>query len=115
MSMLSLFLNPPPPPPPPPGPEEMNTDGSFLTETRSTSVGGLLRNDQGEWEAGFMEQIWCNSMEEAETGALLKGLEVAKDLGVTKLIVEVDSLVVYNRINGLEDAVVEHANVIQAC
>lgn len=71
---------------------KLNPDGSFLAGNHLAGVDGILRNNQGDCVAGFMEKVGCNSIEEAETWGLLQGLKLAWEKGIRKLIVEVDSL-----------------------
>ena len=62
-----------------------------------------------------MIRIGCNPIEEAVTWALLQGFKMAWENGVIKLIVKVDSLTVYRRVKGMEEALTSHANMIQEC
>ena len=60
-----------------------------------------------------MVRTGCNTVEEAETWALLQGMQIAWENGVTKLIVEGDSLVVIRWIKGTEESMDSLSNIIQ--
>ena len=53
----------------------------------------MIRNDKGEWVIGFSEYLgYCSGLT-AELEALLRGLKVARELGIKKLGIRVDSIV----------------------
>ena len=63
---------------------------------------GLVRDDKGQWQGGFSIQILCSTIQEEESRALLLGLKMARDMGIRKLIVEIDSLKVFGWVTSLD-------------
>ncbi|KAL6194707.1 hypothetical protein ACLB2K_035784 [Fragaria x ananassa] len=72
---------------------KLNVDGSLHKNTGIICVGGVLRNDRGEWLNGFSAKLGIGQVLEAELWGLLKGMEMAWQHGCNSLEVEVDSLV----------------------
>jgi hypothetical protein len=77
--------------PPPPGFLKLNTDGSALGNPRPANAGGLIRDNNGKWIKGFSRVIGTTNSFAAELWGLRDGLELARKLDITKLIVEVDA------------------------
>ncbi|CAN1225592.1 Putative ribonuclease H protein At1g65750, partial [Linum perenne] len=69
----------------------LNTDGSRYTSPSSTAIGGLIRNDQGQFVQAFTANLGDCSITRAEMGAIVQGMKLAWDLGVRKLLVQSDS------------------------
>ncbi|KAH1064077.1 hypothetical protein J1N35_029064 [Gossypium stocksii] len=63
--------------PPKGGRVKGNSDGSVVIETGSATVGGVIRNAQGEWLLGFSQKIGNMIVCQAEAGALLQGIQLA--------------------------------------
>lgn len=76
--------------PPPIGFTILNTDGSVINGI--AAAGGLLRNAQGQWVAGFSMNIGHSSIHESKLWGLRQGLFLALQLGIDQLVVESDSL-----------------------
>ncbi|KAH6788014.1 hypothetical protein C2S52_007566 [Perilla frutescens var. hirtella] len=77
--------------PPPAGVFKLNTDASI------TGIGGLIRNHMGNvLEAFALKSHKCTDVITTEALACLRGIQMAKDLGVQNLIVEVDNLELAN-------------------
>ena len=76
---------------PPLGWRKLNTDGSFLADIGIVGGGGLVRDDKASWQGGFSIQMQCTSVEVIESWALLYGLKMPWEMGIRKLIVEIDS------------------------
>ena len=100
---------------PPPEWLEVNIDGSMSEDHGTSRDRGLIRDEQGAWKGGFEITLRCSSIEEAEAWALLFGLWLAWYLGFGKIIVEVDSLPVFNWVKGLKEIDNSLSNVIQEC
>ena len=77
---------------PPLGWLKLNTDGSALGNPGKAEGGGLIRDHQGNWIRGFARAHGYSTSSLAELWALRDGLEIAKDLGINNLIVEMDTL-----------------------
>lgn len=70
---------------------KLNTDGAAKS-TGASSAGGLIRDHNGNWLAGFCMNIGSCSVMVAEFWGLLQGLSIAWEKGIRWLNVEVDSL-----------------------
>ncbi|KAF7144706.1 hypothetical protein RHSIM_Rhsim04G0070200 [Rhododendron simsii] len=72
---------------PPAGKFRLNTDGSFDLGSKTSSTGGLIRDDKGQWVVKFHKKLpFANSSTLTECLALREGLKLAleKDLGGIK-------------------------------
>lgn len=78
---------------------KMNIDGSVDPPTKRAGCGGVLRDCKGEWKGGFVCSIGVCSPTQAEAWALLRGIQVAKQLGCKKVIFESDSQKIVDSIN----------------
>lgn len=77
---------------PPPWPWcKLNTDGSCKNGWEA-GAGGVLRDSVGHWISGFCMKIGESSVLMAELWGLFQGLTLAWDVGIKRLLVEVDSL-----------------------
>jgi ribonuclease HI len=70
---------------------ELNVDGSSFGNSSHGSFGGLIRNNIGEWMHGFSGSCGRASNILAELYAILKGLQLAWDLGYCTITLESDS------------------------
>ncbi|XVF30109.1 hypothetical protein REPUB_Repub16aG0028500 [Reevesia pubescens] len=68
----------------------LTTYGVVKVECKSAFVGGLVRNCKREWVSGFVINIGRTYSFFAELWGVREGLLLAKDLNLTKLIVEMD-------------------------
>ena len=78
----------------------MNTDGSCIPDALKSGVRGLFRDYNGHWILGFAKGGGLYSPLEAELQGILTGLHLAQESGFNKLIVESDSVVAVEAING---------------
>ena len=76
--------------PPPPGFLKLNTDGSTLGNPGPANAGGLIRDTNGMWIRGFSRYIGTTNSFAVELWGLRDGLDLARKLDISKLIVEVD-------------------------
>ena len=73
---------------------KLNTDGSALDNPGLAGAGGVLRDHQGQWIAGFSMHVGIATNNIAELEAVRQGLEMAWNMGVKRLHLELDSKVV---------------------
>lgn len=93
----------------------LNVDGSLDQYKAKAGGGGLLRTEQGQWVAGFMRNIGCCTIEEAEIWAVWDGLELTWNMGYKRVIVQVDSETVVNWIKGKKRVISQALNLIEKC
>ena len=68
-----------------------------MVENQETAgARGLVRDESGTWKGGFATRLRCKSIEEVKARALLFGFRMAWEMGCRKIIMELDSLSVYN-------------------
>lgn len=75
------------------------TDGSFDDLLGNVGGGGLIRDEQGQWEAGFTRKIGKSNSFMAEAWALQDGLLLYKRMNLSKVIVESDAKVLVDTLN----------------
>ncbi|GLT70676.1 hypothetical protein SLA2020_427380 [Shorea laevis] len=73
---------------------KLNTDGALSHVAEKASAGGLIRDHEGRWVHGFALCIGKQSSFIAELWGCRAGLRMAFDLGITHLILEMDSLLI---------------------
>lgn len=83
--------------PPPFGAMQLNTNGS--RKNGLAACGGLLRNAMGQFISGFHCNLGSATSVLAELWGLTLGLRLARQLGVTRLLVELDSRTVCSMIS----------------
>jgi ribonuclease HI len=79
--------------PPPVNWAKLNTDGSVMGESGLAGGGGVIRNYLGNWVGGFSRSIGITTSVQAELRALKDGLQLALDLEIPNLEIEMDSTV----------------------
>ena len=83
--------------PPQNGHFKINVDGAVFSELKAVGVGVVIRDDKGRLEAALCRKITAPmGAIEAEAKAFEASLLFAKDVGVRDIILEGNSLVVYN-------------------
>ncbi|BFG33690.1 hypothetical protein CerSpe_199640 [Prunus speciosa] len=70
---------------------KLNIDGSRNSDTGAIGAGGVIRNSDGEWIAGFSVNLGKGQIIDAEIWGLAFGLKLAVDRVIPNLIVEMDS------------------------
>lgn len=63
---------------------KLNTDSGCNATTDKSYAGGVIRDDKGDWFAGFSQALNPIPPWQAEIHGIARGLEVALSLGVTK-------------------------------
>ena len=84
---------------PPRGWRMLNTDGAARGTMGLAGAGGVLRDETGTWLIGFSEFLGHCSATMAELRAVLRGLQIAKEVATTKLWVQVDSTVIISMLS----------------
>ena len=79
----------------------LNTDGSCRGNIKLAGGGGLLRDHTGKWITGFSINLGHCIALVAELWAILRGLRIAWEAGVRKLVLETDSLTAYRGLASL--------------
>lgn len=85
--------------PPPTGWLKLNTDGSVKDTGKLAAYGDLLRNEFGGFVDGFSCNLGSCSIMPTELLGVWNGLMLAKDRGVDRIIIEVDSISVIHFID----------------
>lgn len=70
---------------------KLNVDGSVFARVNRGAAGGLLRDEEGVWQWGFVADIQCPTVLESEIEAIRIGLSIAWERRVQKIEVESDS------------------------
>ena len=86
---------------PPLGWFKLNTNGSSLRNLGIAGGGRVICNHIGEWVGGFFRAIGATISVQAELKALKDGLELAIDLEILNLEIEMDSLVAVELANSI--------------
>ncbi|XP_050259191.1 uncharacterized protein LOC126704213 [Quercus robur] len=76
---------------PPEGWAKLNTNGALCTHSGSVGCGGVVRDDRGEWMAGFSRRIGATNSFMAKFWGLRDGLILCCNLHIPSLIVELDA------------------------
>jgi len=79
--------------PPMRGWKVLNTDGAVRGNPGSTGAGGVIRGEVGEWVLGFSENVGHCSVTKAEVKAILRGLNLAKEIPTQKIWIQTYSRV----------------------
>ena len=78
-------------------------------------MGGVLPGDHGEWIKGFIENFEKCTSVKAELRAALRGLKMARDLGLTKIWLRADSMIVVGMVRGNNSWNPIHKTLITQC
>ena len=80
---------------------KVNVDGATFSKQKATGLGVVIRDDKGRVEAALSRRIEVPlGAVEAEAKAWEAGLLFAKDVDVHEIVLEGDSLVIYNALCG---------------
>lgn len=69
---------------------KVNTDGATGKAEVWNAAGGVLRDSNGSWIAGFQKFMGCGTALNSELWAILLGLQVAQVRGFARVILESD-------------------------
>ncbi|BBN67603.1 Polynucleotidyl transferase, ribonuclease H-like superfamily protein [Prunus dulcis] len=102
-------------PPPCAGCFKINVDGSCMGEMGSISAGGIIRDSTGRWIKGFVTNLGCGKILEAELWGVFRGLLLTWNEGVRRIKVECDSFTAVFLINGETRPSHPLSNLIHSC
>jgi ribonuclease HI len=89
--------------PPPPGWFKLNFDGSVYNDGSSrSSIGGVIRDSTGRIIVSFAEKTEHSTVGIVEARALRRGLQLARELGLDRILAEGDDLVLVQLLRGEE-------------
>ena len=71
--------------------KKLNTDGASKGNPGLAGCGGVVRDENGRWIAGFSRHIGVTSSFEAELWGLREGLIFCSNLNIHSLLVELDA------------------------
>ncbi|CAN1134643.1 Putative ribonuclease H protein At1g65750 [Linum perenne] len=69
----------------------LNTDGSRITQSGATAIGGIIRDSGGTLVRAFSANVGNCSITRAELRAVVEGLKIAWSLGIRKVTIQSDS------------------------
>ena len=76
---------------------KINVDGAMFASLKAVGLGVIIRDDRGRVEAAMSRKVMAPlGALEAEAKAFEAGLLLARDIGIQDVILEGDSLVIYN-------------------
>ena len=93
----------------------LSTDGSAKGSVGPAGAGGVIRNDRGEWVIGFSAYLGHCSALTAELKALQRGLSIARQLGITKLEIRVDSKILVDLMTGQRNEQPQYYFLVRQC
>ena len=71
----------------------INVDASFNAENLSGGIGAVLRDDTGKFIAAWNNPIhYAMDAHTLETKVVMRGIELANDIGCSKIIIQSDCL-----------------------
>ncbi|KAI5321972.1 hypothetical protein L3X38_031044 [Prunus dulcis] len=79
---------------------KINVDGGWIGDTLKGGVGVVIRNTDGQFVGGLAGPICCDSALAVEAHSAIRGLALSANLGFKYVIVETDSKLLINGING---------------
>ncbi|CAL8078159.1 unnamed protein product [Prunus armeniaca] len=79
---------------------KINADGSCMGEMGSISVGGIIRDSTGGWIKGFVTNLRCDKILEAELWGVFRCLLLTWNEDIRRIKVECDSFTDVSLING---------------
>lgn len=100
---------------PPRGWIKLNTDGSSLGNLGTAGGGGLVRDDSGQWLAGFSQRIGITSSFMAELWALRDGLKCCIDQNFEVVVVELDARAVIDILSNLNSPNLVVCSLVDDC
>ncbi|CAL9025955.1 unnamed protein product [Prunus brigantina] len=87
--------------PPSDGFVKINTDAAWIKESNRSGVGVVIRDSAGNVRGGLADNLYCCSALHAEAEAALRGLYLAKRKGFSKVMLETDSTILKQSVEGM--------------
>ena len=78
---------------------KLNTDGVVFGNSIQVGGGGVIRDSNGEWVAGFVRKLGSMSSILAELWALKDGLLLARQLDILNVNIELDADLIVHLLN----------------
>lgn len=82
---------------PPRGWAKLNTDVASFGNPGLAGYGGIVRDEHGNWVAGFSKRIRITSSFVAELWGLRDGLTLCNNLNISSLVVELDAKAIVDK------------------
>ncbi|XVF35408.1 hypothetical protein REPUB_Repub18cG0142900 [Reevesia pubescens] len=76
----------------------MNVDASINMQSRVSTAGGVLRDENGSWVAGFTYMVGITTILGAEIWGIYQGLLLRWNRGFRRVEIETDSLVASRKV-----------------
>lgn len=86
--------------PPPQGWTKINTDRAAKCNPNFAGCGGLIRDWNGNFLGGFVKPLEVCTAIQAEIHGALNGFQIARELGIQRAVLEVDSKVFFGWLTG---------------
>lgn len=74
----------------------INVDGSVKATSKIAGIGGVIRNERGEWMEGFVERVDYGDASMIEARAIVKGMDWAWKKGIRDVEIQSDAKNVIN-------------------
>ncbi|KAL4305465.1 hypothetical protein AHAS_Ahas16G0081000 [Arachis hypogaea] len=97
--------------PPPAGWIKLNSDETAQGNLGTIGCGGILRDEEGRWIAGFSNKVGVGTVFMAELCSVKKGLEITWTMDFRKIVVEIDAGAVIKLLNKGE-SLASHPNAV---
>ncbi|CAL1375172.1 unnamed protein product [Linum trigynum] len=91
---------------------KLNVDGASAGNPGQAGAGGLIRDEHGRWQAGFVAMIGEATAALAELWALFHGLNLAWKFRCTNLLIETDSQLVIQWLKSRSDPLHPYASLL---
>jgi ribonuclease HI len=93
----------------------LNTDSSSLGNPGLAGGGGVIRNHVGDWVGSFSRTIGVTTSIQAKLRALKDGLNLAIDLRILHLEIEMDSLVAVELVKSITTPNAFFSTIVTDC
>ena len=94
---------------------KLNSNGASLGNPGRAGGGGLIHDCNGNWLIGYVRNIGVATSIIAEFWALRDGLLLASQLGITQLIVELDTKVIVDLVLSINASNKAYASLLNDC
>lgn len=73
---------------------KVNTDGSYMENKGKAGIGGIIRNEVGDFIAAFSIPVHCSSNNMTEAFAARAGIQPCLSRGINNIELQMDSLLI---------------------